>query len=404
MANPPRTRFELFASTALGLESIAAGELKSLGVRGRQEVGGVAFAGDLETMYRSNLWLRTASRVVVRLGQFHASTFYELERRVKKLPWREFLPSAGEVSVRATCRKSRLYHSDAVAERVLEAIARVATTGVSLKASLADRKEDGDDESGRDESSQIFVVRILYDQVEISADSSGALLHRRGYRKDVAKAPLRETLAAAMVLASGWQKEHPLLDPLCGAGTIPIEAALIARRIAPGTARDFQFMKWPGFDARAWGAIHEEARQAETNPQLDIRAADRDEGAIVATTSNAERAGVGSDIRAEVASLSQSLATLPDVAGGEGWIISNPPYGVRIGDQRDLRDLYATIGKVLKTRLGWRLGLLTADAILAGQLRIPLRSRFDSRNGGISVSFVVTEKSREPVGDTSVSG
>jgi putative N6-adenine-specific DNA methylase len=402
MANPPRTRFELFASTAPGLESIAAGELKSLGVRGRQEVGGVAFAGDLETMYRSNLWLRTAGRVVVRLGQFHASTFYELERRVKKLPWREFLPEAGEVSVRATCRKSRLYHSDAVAERVLEAIARVAPAGVSLKASLADRKEEGDDESGRDESSQIFVVRIVHDQVEISADSSGDLLHRRGYRRDVAKAPLRETLAAAMVLASGWQKEQPLLDPLCGAGTIPIEAALIARRIAPGIARNFQFMKWPGFDARAWGAIHEEARQAETNPQLDIRAADRDEGAIAATTSNAERARVGSDIRAEVAPLSDSLATLADLAGSEGWIISNPPYGIRIGDQGDLRDLYATIGKALRTRLGWRLGLLTADATLAGQLRIPLRSRFDSRNGGIPVSFLVSEKSRKPVGDTAV--
>lgn len=403
MANPPRPRFELFASTAPGLESITAGELKSLGIRGRQEIGGVAFAGDLESMYRSNLWLRTASRVVVRLGQFHASTFYELERRVKKLPWREFLPDAGEISVRATCRKSRLYHSDAVSERVLEAIARVAPAGVSLKASLADRREDGDDEGSRGESSQIFIARILHDQVEISADSSGELLHRRGYRKDVAKAPLRETLAAAMVLASGWRKEQPLLDPLCGAGTIPIEAALIARSIAPGIGRSFQFMKWPGFDARLWGAIHEEARRAETNPQLDIRAADRDEGAIAATTGNAERARVGSDVRATVASLSQSLTTLVNLTGNEGWIISNPPYGIRIGDQGDLRDLYATVGKALRTRLGWRVGLLTTDSNLAGQLRIPLRSRFDSRNGGIPVSFLVSEKSREAAGDASAS-
>ena len=231
----PSSRFQIFAPTAPGLESITAGELKSLGVRGRQEIGGVAFGGDLDRIYQANLWLRTASRVVVRLGQFHASTFYELERRAKKLPWTDFLPGNGSVEVRVTCRKSKLYHSDAVAERVLAVIAGVAPSGTEMKSRSFNPDEDEEEYQGKG-GSGLFIVRIVNDQCEISADSSGELLHRRGYRKEVAKAPLRETLAAAMVLASGWdgRRGEPLLDPLCGSGTIPIEAALIARGIAPG--------------------------------------------------------------------------------------------------------------------------------------------------------------------------
>src|SRR3954463_823882 len=241
-------QFELFASTAPGLESIAAGELKALGVKGRQEPGGVAFESDIERVYLANLWLRTASRVILRLGRFHASTFYELERRAKKLPWSNFLSDGGSVEVRVTCRKSRLYHSDAVAERVLDAIRQVSPA-VDLKVG---NDESGDETAQSSKPTQLFVVRIVDDQCEISADSSGELLHRRGYRKEVAKAPLRETLAAAMILASGWRPGSPLVDPMCGSGTIPIEAAMIARRIAPGLRRQFQFMRWPSFDSGLW--------------------------------------------------------------------------------------------------------------------------------------------------------
>src|SRR5256714_5110920 len=255
--------FEIFASTAPGVESIAAGELKALRIKGDQDFGGVGFKGDLESIYRANLWLRTASRVVVRLGRFHASTFYELERRSKKMPWADFLPVAGAVSVRVTCRKSRLYHSDAVAERVLGVIARVAPPGVEMEATASSDETVGDAEpdseatekptpNGATGSTQRFMVRLVNDECEVSADSSGQLLHRRGYRQEIAKAPLRETLAAAMVLASGWQRTAPLIDPLCGSGTIPIEAALIARQIAPGIRRSFQFMRWPNFDSTLW--------------------------------------------------------------------------------------------------------------------------------------------------------
>lgn len=400
-------RFQLFASTAPDLESIAAGELKSLGMRGRQEVGGVAFAGDLDRLYEANLWLRTASRVVARLGRFHASTFYELERRAKKLPWEEFLPASGLVRLRVTCRKSRLYHSDAVAERVMSAI--TASVSRSIEASgddINDERDDAEHADGAehadelaetetvpgDGGAQLFIVRILHDQVEISADSSGELLHRRGYRKEIAKAPLRETLAAAMVLASGWRQGEPLVDPMCGSGTIPIEAAMIARGIAPGLERKFQFMNWSTFDRGRWNEILDNARGAVTQSIEEIRGSDRDAGAIQAAARNAERAGVAHALQFGVDAISGSLAELKDVDTGAGWILTNPPYGIRIGESEDLRDLYARLGMALKAKRGWRVGILTSDLALVRQTRLPLLPRFSTRNGGIPVSFLVSEK------------
>ncbi|HMI54833.1 MAG TPA: class I SAM-dependent RNA methyltransferase [Gemmatimonadaceae bacterium] len=396
-------RFDLFASTAPGLESIAAGELKALGVKGRQEVGGVAFNGDLDRIYQANLWLRTASRVLVRMARFHASTFYELERRSKKIPWADFLPETGLVGVRVTCRKSRLYHSDAVAERVLGVIAQVAP-GVNLQIVASSQEDGGNEEAdghaagkavpngGATDRSQSFIVRIVHDECEISADSSGELLHRRGYRQEVVKAPLRETLAAAMILASGWKRREPLLDPMCGSGTIPIEAALIARGVAPGLQRNFQFMNWPGFEAPLWNDILDQARSVATNVDVDIRGTDRDDGAIHAATRNAERAGVADVVRFSAKALSNSLAELENVPEQAGWILSNPPYGVRVGETAELRNLYARLGTALKSRSGWRLGLLTADLALARQTGIALRSRFSTSNGGIPVSFLVSDK------------
>jgi len=394
MSPPPSTRplFELFASTALGLESTTAGELKALGVRGRQEIGGVAFGGGLDRIYKANLWLRTASRVIVRLGRFHASTFYELERRSKKLRWADFLPGAGAVEVRVTCRKSKLYHSDAVAERILSAIGQVAPPSIELRVTGDHNQANENEVDEGSGSTQLFIVRIVHDECEISADTSGELLHRRGYRTEIAKAPVRETLAAAMVLASGWRPNEPLIDPMCGSGTIPIEAALFARRIAPGANRHFQFMNWPNFDAGLWSEIIDEARSTVNQTPLDIRGSDRDAGAISSATRNAERAGIAEDIRFAVSSLSGSIAEMEDVPDREGWILTNPPYGIRVGERGDLRDLYATLGAKLRNKQGWRLGVLTTDRVLVGQMRLPLRSRLDSRNGGIPVSFLVSEK------------
>ena len=406
------SRFQLFATTAPGLESIAAGELKSLGVRGRQEIGGVAFAGDLDRLYEANLWLRTVSRVVARLGHFHASTFYELERRARKLPWSLFLPASGPVRLRVTCRKSRLYHSDAVAERVLSAISESASRVIEASddafkgeeddADGADEAEradkEGDRATGVERPAQLFVVRIVHDQVEISADTSGELLHRRGYRQEVAKAPLRETLAAAMVLASGWRRDEPLLDPMCGSGTIPIEAALIARGIPPGAQRKFQFMNWPTFNESRWNSILDNARSSATRSNAQINGSDRDAGAIGAAERNAERAGVADMIHFGETAISDSMADLNKIEQGAGWVLTNPPYGIRIGEGEDLRNLYARIGAVLKTKPGWRIGVLTPDTGLIGQTRLSMASRFDTRNGGIPVSFMVSAKPGESRG------
>jgi putative N6-adenine-specific DNA methylase len=403
------SRLELFASTAPGLESIAAGELKTLGVRGRQDIGGVGFGGDLDRLYEANLWLRTASRVVVRVGRFHASTFYELERRARKLLWEEFLPATGPVRLRVTCRKSRLYHSDAVAERMSSAISRVASRSIEVsgeginderayanhaeEAEHADDNDNGETESGiARHPAQLFIVRIVHDQVEVSADSSGELLHRRGYRQEIAKAPLRETLAAAMVLASGWRRGEPLLDPMCGSGTIPIEASLIARGVAPGLERKFQFMNWPSFDERAWNRTLEKARTAVTHSSERIHGSDRDVGAVNAASRNSERAGVADTIQFSVKAISESLGELENLANGAGWILTNPPYGIRIGESDDLRNLYATLGTALRAKRGWRVGVLTSDSALVRQTRLPLVPRFSTLNGGIPVSFLVSEK------------
>jgi putative N6-adenine-specific DNA methylase len=388
---------EIFVATAPGLESIAAGEAKPLGARGNQEQGGISFTGDHRLLYLANLHLRTPSRVIVRLGRFHASTFYELERRAKKIAWQNFLPAKTSVGLRVTCHKSRLYHSDAVAERILSAMSAVSANFRVADASAAN---DEDGERGSDVAEnqmQLFVVRIVNDQCEISADSSGALLHRRGYRQEVAKAPLRESLAAAMVLASGWSAGDPLIDPLCGSGTIPIEAAMIARRIAPGLRREFQFMRWPSFDAGLWKELVTNAESEIRAVPTSIRGADRDAGAIAAATRNAERAGVASDIDFAARALSASLDALDAEGRREAWILTNPPYGIRVGEGGDLRNLYARLGSAVKHKPGRRLGVLTDDVRLARQVGVPLRSRFETRNGGIPVSFLASEKAGKRV-------
>lgn len=389
---------ELFATTAPGLESITLGEIKRLGLKGKAEVGGVSYRGDQETIFATNLWLRTASRVLVRLAQFHASTFHELERRANRVPWAEFVPVNGTVRVRVTCRKSQLYHSDAVAERILGAIARVApgTVQVESESSAAD-DADQELETANDARTpaQLFVVRIVDDQCEISADTSGELLHRRGYRQEIGKAPLRETLAAAILLASGWRPSESLMDPLCGSGTIPIEAALLARGMAPGLTRRFAFMEWQMFEKERWEKVLGQARDAAVTNRvaLEISGADRDKGAIEAATRNAKRAGVADDIRFAIRTLSASVKELENLRN-PGWILTNPPYGVRLGDTEGLRNLYATLGSRLKSGdgEGWRLGILTSDAVLARQTGLPLRARFSTSNGGIPVAFLAQEK------------
>lgn len=340
----------------------------------------MSFRGALADLYRANLWLRTVSRVVVRVAEFDVKAFHELERLSRNVPWEEILPAKGSARFKVTCRKSRLYHSDAVAMRIAAA--------VEHRVSGAKARIDGgaEDEQESVEGNQLFTVRLFRDRCTISADSSGALLHQRGYRRAVGKAPLRETLAAAMLMASEWASPEGLIDPMCGSGTIPIEAALIARRIAPGLHRRFAFMGWPDFDKTVWETIVERALASQTpTAGAPIRGADRDAGSITSARANAQRAGVEEDLALDAAVISDAMPS-----AGKGWVITNPPYGVRVGDSDALRNLYAQFGNVLRDRFsGWRVGLLSADRRLDGQLRLALAPAFETRNGGIPVRFLV---------------
>jgi putative N6-adenine-specific DNA methylase len=373
---------DLYSITAPGLERVTASELATLGVTPKgQSHGGIHWQGSARDLYNANLWLRTASRLVVRVASFHAGSFAELERRAKRIPWGRFVRARDRVRFRVACHKSALYHSDAVAQRLAEAAS--AATGCS-SVSATDEEDDDDGVGGE----QLFVVRIDHDTLALSADSSGTLLHKRGYRQASAKAPIRETIAAAMLLSSGWDPSMPILDPLCGSGTIPIEAALIGRKIAPGLHRQFRFERWPGFSPDVWAKLREQALDgALPRAPASIVASDRDPGALEAVASNAERAGVSSDVEL----IHRPLSASQPADSSRGWVITNPPYGIRVGT--DVRNLYAKLGSMMRAEFkGWKLGVLTASPELERQIGIPLERLFEAKNGGIPIRFVVSER------------
>jgi putative N6-adenine-specific DNA methylase len=375
----------LFAVSPPGLEPFTAHELHHLGLLPESstqsarspQIGGIEFPGDAEAIYRANLHLRTASRVLLRLGEFHAAAFSELNRHARALNWGQYINPGQGVAVRVTCHKSRLYHSTAVAREVLAAI------NASLGKPVVPARVD-DEQSGQ--IPQLVIVRLHNDQCLISIDTSGELLHRRGYRLATAKAPLRETLAAGLLLASGWDCSSPLLDPFCGSGTIAIEAALLAYQRPPGIARHFAFMDWPGFQGERWSTIHSTQSAAEHGVLIPdttsrfIFASDRDAGAIRIAQANAERAGV-----AQYIEFSQHAVSAIEPVG-RGWIVTNPPYGVRISENKDLRNLYAQFGKVIRTRCpGWQFTVMCSDFSLLRQLNIPCDTSLSMVNGGIPV-------------------
>lgn len=366
----------LFVVTAPGLEAFTAREMRALGLAGKRvgqpTVGGLEFAGSLCDLYRLNLHLRTASRVIVRLGEFYAAAFSELRTKASHLPWERYLRPGQPVAVRVTCHQSKLYHSDAVAERVLGAIGD--RLGIPAEPAAWD-------EDSSEAPPQGVVVRLSNNMCTVSMDSSGALLHRRGYRLATAKAPLRETLAAAMLLASGWNMEAPLLDPFCGSGTIPIEAALLVRRIAPGKKRHFAFMDWTSFEADLWAEEHAAALAAEREAMPLLLASDRDAGAIRAAEANAGRAGIAGAITYTCQAV--SAITPPP---GPGWVVTNPPYGARVSADKDLRNLYAQLGHVLRLRCpGWQVALLCNSLPLLHQIQMPLDTSRSWVNGGLRV-------------------
>jgi putative N6-adenine-specific DNA methylase len=385
-----------FAVTAPGLEPLCAAELRGLEIRATAEEGGVQWDGPIDSIARANLWLRTASRVLVRVAEFRATAFYELELHAKRIPWDRFVAAGSLIEFRVTCRKSKLYHSDAVAQRFGQAVQRLVPSARLSKAKPANDDDDATETADR----QLFVVRFVHDVCTVSVDSSGPLLHRRGYRQQVAKAPLRETLAAAILLGAGWNGDVPLVDPMCGSGTIPIEAARLARLMAPGRDRSFAFLRWPEVDQARWAKLLDDARSGElpVSP-VEIVGADRDSGAIEAARANAERAGVADDVEFRV----QPVSAL-ELSEPPGLIATNPPYGVRIGDADPLRNLYAQLGNVTRRqRAGWTIALLSADRHLEHQTGFTFEEQFHTRNGGIPIHLVTASVGGSDDGSTYLS-
>ncbi|CAG1008694.1 Ribosomal RNA large subunit methyltransferase L [Myxococcaceae bacterium] len=383
----------LFAVASPGLEAVLAAEIEGLGLGDATTLaGGVAFRGDLPTLARANLELRSAGRILLRAASFPAKRFDDLRRRAAALAWERWVGRGDSVALRVTCRKSRLWHSGAVGERVMEAIA----SRLGFEPSRARPEPDDDDSHAPLNASrprvQLVLVRIENDACTVSVDSSGEPLHRRGYRLAVGRAPLRETLAAGLVLASGWDRQTPLVDPFCGSGTLVIEAALLARGRAPGRDRSFAFEAWPEHDRSACTALRRAAqdREARMLPQ-PLVGFDRDAGAVEAACANARRAGVEGSVRFERRSVSSIEAPQ-----GRGFVVTNPPHGVRLSRGADLRDLYARFGHVLRERFpGWGVAMLCPDPRLAKASALELRPMARISHGGLRLS-IVTGRVPEP--------
>lgn len=374
MAKRGGATHDCLAVCAPGLEPFTSAELEALGLRpGRPVHGGVPFRARTRQLYLTEIWLRTATRILVRMGSFTARTFGDLEVGAARLDWDSVLPIGAPATFRVTSHRSKLYHTGAVAERLVQ-MTGAATADVDASP----------------EAPQVhFVVRIVDDRVEISADATGVPLHRRGWRRATAKAPLRETLAAALIMAGGWKAEVPLVDPLCGSGTIAIEAATIARRLAPGRHRPHALAAWPSFQPGTWASVTGEADAGELPPGSGppIFARDRDAGAIESARSNAARARVAEDVEGDVAPLSR----LGEVLSGGGHVVTNPPWGARIDHGGDLRDLYAALGSVVSSAPApTQLTMLVADERLAAHTGLQLREAFRTTSGGTPVRALTT--------------
>ncbi len=345
----PDHRFEIFCAGSPGLEDVLAAEALALGLPDPQTVpGGVVFMGSWPDVWRANLGLRGASRVLARIDSFRVVHLSQLDKRARRVDWASVLRPDVPVKVEASCRGSKIYHAGAASERVARAITETLGAPVAEDAPLTVR------------------VRIDNNVCTISLDTSGELLHRRGFKAEVSKAPMRETLAALFLRSCGFDGREAVFDPMCGSGSFVIEAAEMAAGLMPGRSRAFAFEHVRGFDAAAWAEM--KAACPVTPPQTVFLGQDRDEGAIRMSRANAERAGVSDWTRFETGD-ARALKR-PDTE--PGLVIVNPPDGARIGNRKALMGLYNALGVGLKKQFsGWRVGLVTSDAALARATRLP---------------------------------
>jgi putative N6-adenine-specific DNA methylase len=361
--------FEIFLVTAPGLESALWAEAKAKGFVGPKSIkGGVTVQGGWPEVWRANLELRGASRVLARIAEFRAMHVAQLDKRSRKVPWAHVLRKDQPFRVEASCKASRIYHAGAAAERIEKAIKDELGASVS------------------DEAEVCIKARIDDDLCTISIDTSGGLLHKRGHKEAVAKAPMRENLAALFLMQCGFKGTEPVLDPMCGSGTFVIEAAEMAAGLKPGRSRRFAFEQLATFDMSAWNRMRSNPPQIK--PEVRFYGSDRDAGAIRMSQANAERAGIA----ATTAFRQQAISDLTAPEGAPGLVIANPPYGGRIGDKKKLQPLYRALGETLMKRFaGWRVGVITNEVGLAQATGLPFEPPSGPvSHGGIRVMLFVT--------------
>lgn len=334
--------FEIFLVTPPGLESALADEARVAGfaVSGVTP-GGVMLLGGWPEVWRANLTLRGATRVLARIGSFRAFHLAQLDKRARKFDWASVLRPDVPVRVEVSVKKSKIYHAGAAAQRVERAISEELGAKITSDAPVQ------------------IKVRIDDNLVTISVDTSGESLHKRGFKEYVGKAAMRENMAAMFLRQAGFTGSEPVVDPMCGSGTFIIEAAEIAAGLLPGRARNFAFEHLAGFDVSVWDSMK---KHEPHETSLRFYGSDRDAGAVKGAIANATRAGVADITQFTRAPLSE-LAP-PD--GPSGLVICNPPYGARIGNRKQLFGLYAAFGEVLRERFsGWRAAIITSDGGLA---------------------------------------
>jgi len=373
------TTYRYFATAARGLEPLVAEELKQLGAKAVEPgFAGVGFEGDRALLYRVNLWGRLPFRVLLQLAEQGSRDAKQLYRGIQTIDWSQYLTPDQTFAVRATGKNRQLNHTHFTALQVKNAIVDQQRQQYGERSSIDTEAPDlqvnvhiGGDGSSRSSKGP---------RATISLDSTGESLHRRGYRPAMGEAPLKETLAAALLKLADWTPEQPFLDPLCGSGTLPIEAARQALNIAPGLGRTFAFQRWSDFDAALWDQQQDEAHMEQRSAAAaPIVGSDRDGAVIQQAQSNAAMAGVAESITLQQKAL---LDMTPPT--DHGIIICNPPYGERIGTVEMLIPFYKQLGDVLKQRCrGWTAYVLCGNMALAKHIGLRASRRIPVLNGGI---------------------
>lgn len=363
-------KFEIFAVVAPGLELALRDEALERGFRkAKAAPGGVRFRGTWADVWRANLELRGAAKVLARIGQFRVTHLAQLDKLAREFDWARVLRPDVAVKVEVTCKRSKIYHEGAAAERIERAIAE------ELGAPI-------------DPDAQVVVkARIEDDTCTLSVDTSGELLHKRGHKVAVGKAPMRENMAALFLRQCGYNGQEPVLDPMCGSGTFVIEAAEMALGLQAGRSRHFAFENLATFDSNAFDALKKPAEPAEVT--WNFHGSDRNAGAIEMSTANADRASVGAVTQFRHCGASE----VERPQGPPGLVIVNPPYGGRIGDKKALFALYDALGRTLKQRFkGWRVGIVTNEASLAKATGLRFKpTAAPVAHGGIKVTLYQTD-------------